>query len=428
MHDDQNGGKVAEIQGLQGAFSFPEKLLQQIWARQEFIGQGLRALDGRAISVRWPGKWNRLAGPDFRDARLCIGDVLIEGDVEVHLRAADWAAHGHAKDPAYDNVMLHVVLFPGTERFTRGTQGREIPVVSLLEHLYHDLEEYAAEAAVERLANRSMDGYFEALARLPVEDVRKMLRACAARRWTEKVHFARQKISRLGWRAACHHTALEILGYRHNRAGMLRVAGALPLENWEAVITNKHERAHADWLETALAVGENQWSKQGVRPANLPRTRLKQYLDWCTASTDWPERLARAGLGMGAEKEGQRLGGASLVDETTAGFRRTHKINTLSKQLCVEITGGVVGGSRWDTLVCDGFWPLLAARYDSKQQAELQGYWLHWPMGDMPDSLVSLLRRLGLIGARDWPASHGAGQGGLGWIIDRERELAAPSL
>src|SRR3954449_10774487 len=95
--------ELAEIQGLYGAFSFPEKLLQKIWLRGDFSRAAAVLTDGRAIRTVHPGKWNLLGGPDFRAARLCFGDgAEIVGDVEVHLHASDWDAHGHARDAAYD--------------------------------------------------------------------------------------------------------------------------------------------------------------------------------------------------------------------------------------------------------------------------------------------------------------------------------------
>ncbi len=54
---------------------------------------------------RWGGP-----GPDFRGAVLALPDgTLLRGDVEIHRRARDWTEHGHAQDPAYANVVLHVV-------------------------------------------------------------------------------------------------------------------------------------------------------------------------------------------------------------------------------------------------------------------------------------------------------------------------------
>src|SRR5688572_1170402 len=55
---------VAEIQGLYGAFSFAEKLLQKIWLRGDFNRAGAVLSDGRRLKIVHPGKWNLLGGPD----------------------------------------------------------------------------------------------------------------------------------------------------------------------------------------------------------------------------------------------------------------------------------------------------------------------------------------------------------------------------
>jgi hypothetical protein len=69
----------------------------------------LRLEDGRALRVVFPGVPGGGAGPDFRGAILDAGGDLLRGDVEVHLRASGWRAHGHHRDPAYAGVVLHVV-------------------------------------------------------------------------------------------------------------------------------------------------------------------------------------------------------------------------------------------------------------------------------------------------------------------------------
>ena len=143
---------VAELAGLHGAFSFPERLLQRIWARGDFDRRGLCLRDGRALRLRRRGRWNRLAGPDFLDAEFEVGEgaarEVMRGAVEVHLRVSDWDAHGHAKDPAYDSVVLHVVLFSSMREWTAGADGRRIPILELLPRLERDLEAYAEDAAV----------------------------------------------------------------------------------------------------------------------------------------------------------------------------------------------------------------------------------------------------------------------------------------
>jgi hypothetical protein len=392
---------VAELQGLFGAFSFPEKLLQKIWLRGDFDRARAATVDGQPVQVLHPGKWNLLGGPDFLGARWRVGGrnaPEISGDVEVHLRAEDWAAHRHAQDPAYARVRLHVVLFPPpTGQVTRGSAGEAIPVLALLPLLHRSLEEFAADEAVETLAQRPLARVAEELAVLPGAELEGLLRREADRRWRQKVHFARLRLERLGWEAACHHAALEVLGFRFNRAPMLRLAGEFPLPAWvagtvapDALYT--HERDH--------------WSLQGVRPANHPRTRLRQYAEWIRLRPDWPARLRR---------ESGRL----ALPDSTAGTREVrsrHGFAAQRERLAVEICGGTLGGTRFDTLVCDALLPLLAVESDRA----LHALWFHWFPGDLPPAIVGGLRQLGYFDGRERPASQGAAQGLLGWWVERE--------
>jgi hypothetical protein len=405
---------VAEIQGLHGAFSFPEKLFQQIWLRGDFDARFAHTADGRRVEILHPGRWNLLGGPDFTGARLRIADAVTQGDVELHLHAADWRAHGHAADPAYVRVVLHVVLFPGAERFTTGAAGQQIPLLVLLPLLHHDLEAYAADAAVERLANHPLARAHDALAAMGDGQLRAELARHAAQRWARKVHYAQIRIGRLGWGEACHQTAMEILGYSANRAPMLALATAHPLSTW---IENTREPARAAaWIDALLAQPDAawRWRTQGLRTASQPRTRLGQYAQWVSLRPDWPTRLAAFAEMFPARATPE-------VSATTRCVRHAHAFRRRRDQIAEEICGAALGGSRLDTLICDGFFPLLAAREGARADA-LRDAWMHWFAGDAPAGWRSLLRGLGVIGSRDWPASHGANQGLLGWLLAEEKK------
>lgn len=400
LEEERGRRRVAELQGLYGPFSFSEKLLQKIWLRGDFDHRAARTSDGRSIRVVHPGKWNLLGGPDFKGARVRIGDVESTGDVELHLHARDWDAHRHAADRAYDGVILHVVLFPPDPAYaTIGAGGSPIAVLTLLPLLLHDLEEYAADDVVEGLANRSSTRAIEELGALGAGEAAALIRRFAEDRWRLKVRFAGVRCQRLGWESACHHAALEILGYRFNRAAMLRVAGQYPLERWASGRVT---------VEDAYA-SETGWSLQGVRPANHPRTRLNQYAQWAVASPDWPQRLESVAAGMTSFS-------TDGISSTTAEFRRRAEIGKLRETFRDMVVAGAVGGTRLDNLVCDGFWPLLSARLGS----DLGPWWFHWFAGDMPTGMLRSIRVLGIASGRAHPTCHGAVQGLLGWMIERE--------
>lgn len=101
-----------------------ELLYHYLW-KHRMAGKHLSACDGRTIDVISPGIHNEDAGPDFSNARIKIGDEDWTGNVEIHVKASDWYAHGHDKNPAYDNVILHVVALD--DRRILRPDGKEIP-------------------------------------------------------------------------------------------------------------------------------------------------------------------------------------------------------------------------------------------------------------------------------------------------------------
>src|SRR5215210_3308201 len=88
-----------------------ELALSRAWNAQWLRpGAALRTTNGQPLTVVYRGRWTYNFGPDFQGALIAFGAELRQGDVELHLRASDWQAHGHHLNPAYNAVILHVVL------------------------------------------------------------------------------------------------------------------------------------------------------------------------------------------------------------------------------------------------------------------------------------------------------------------------------
>lgn len=83
--------------------------MQYIWCHRLWLQPDMVTTDGRPVQVIDPGRPNSDSGPDFFNAKVSIGGEVWVGNVEIHVRASDWYRHGHDGDPAYDNVILHVV-------------------------------------------------------------------------------------------------------------------------------------------------------------------------------------------------------------------------------------------------------------------------------------------------------------------------------
>ncbi len=398
---------VAEVQGLFGPFQFPELLLQRIWAEQTFDLSALTTIEGVPLKVEGKGRWNRLGGPDFQDARVKIGDRWVRGDIEVHLREEDWTAHGHRSDANYSNVVLRVVLFPPKTRHTLGANGRIIPIVALLPVLWHDLEEYAADAAVTAIAARPLDVLTERWLAMSITAARHDIRTQALRRWGQKVHYAKVRIDRLGWESACHHTALEILGYKFNRSPLLQVATTWPLPTW----VNREVD-----VEAVFEAERGKWTLQGVRPANHPRSRLRSYARWVAAGGHWPDLLAQAGRDLGTTSGGQEADESMGVAEA----RRALEYAKRWREVMAAIgAAGAVAAPRADNLWGDGLMPLLVA---GGHLEALEGFrwWFYARPGDQPEALVKAARRIGFADGRANPLAWGHVQGLLEGYLAEE--------
>ncbi|MGE3800772.1 MAG: DUF2851 family protein [Candidatus Kapaibacterium sp.] len=86
-----------------------EAELYTLWNENCKPGVQFKTLRGTPVTVISSGQRNRSSGPDFLNAVLLIDGDLTVGHVEMHLREADWFAHNHQHDSAYESVILHVL-------------------------------------------------------------------------------------------------------------------------------------------------------------------------------------------------------------------------------------------------------------------------------------------------------------------------------
>ncbi|CAN5410783.1 DUF2851 family protein [soil metagenome] len=114
-----------------------ESFLHFIWQFQYFSKKDLTTSDGESINIVSPGVLNKDAGPDFSDTKILIGNVRWFGHTEIHIHSSDWAKHFHDEDPAYENVILHVVWKDDSQ--VKRKDGTLIPTLELKERIEHSL-------------------------------------------------------------------------------------------------------------------------------------------------------------------------------------------------------------------------------------------------------------------------------------------------
>ncbi|WP_125722471.1 DUF2851 family protein [Flavobacterium ustbae] len=116
-----------------------EDFLHYIWKFRKFDSLNLKSAQDEPITIIKTGDYLELSGPDFFNAHIEIGNQKWAGNVEIHLKSSDWYLHNHEKDPAYKNVILHVVWENDTAIFRENNT--EIPVLVLKDYVSKEIVE-----------------------------------------------------------------------------------------------------------------------------------------------------------------------------------------------------------------------------------------------------------------------------------------------
>ena len=107
-----------------------EGLLHYIWANRIFPATEMRTTDGRLLEVLDVGQHNRNQGSDFFNAKISLDGTLWVGNVEIHEKSGDWFRHGHDRDAAYDNTVLHVIAVDDAQRYDELRRTMDYPRLS----------------------------------------------------------------------------------------------------------------------------------------------------------------------------------------------------------------------------------------------------------------------------------------------------------
>jgi len=114
-----------------------EDFLHYVWKNGFFNQKNLITSKGEKINIIDKGIPNANSGPDFIHAKIMIDDILWAGNVEIHKYSSDWYAHHHEKDPAYDNVILHVVYEDNMPIYN--TNNCQVPTLILSKYIPKNL-------------------------------------------------------------------------------------------------------------------------------------------------------------------------------------------------------------------------------------------------------------------------------------------------
>lgn len=288
LHAAEHDGSPEEV---------PELEVQSYWM-SGLLGHGGDTLRHGQVKIIEFGEWNRSVGPDFLRAEIEIYGSRLRGDIELDPTAQDWERHGHGANPAYNNVVLHVVLAPPpTGWYTRDSLHRDIPILPIAPQLIA-----AATGKSKSHTPEPTELCKEPLSHLSAEQIAHLLQAAAGYRMLRKRRIFNLKAQNLGLQQTWYEALAETLGYKVNKQPMQMLARRAPLKHLgkqaEAILfgtagflvpvlpeqagdeTRRYHRTVWDawWaLRSEYELGDGRtinWQFAPIRPGNHPHRRV----------------------------------------------------------------------------------------------------------------------------------------------------------
>ncbi len=208
-----------------------ENQVLKAWQFHLVKGMELLSEKGDALEIIYPGRPNDDRGADFRDAVITLNGQMLRGDVEIHVRSGSWRDHNHHRDPVYNRVILHVVMWHRGSAATRLQNGGEIPVLALSRYL---------EIPLKPPVETSSFGTFVSLPclntarRMNTNALAKLLDEAGDERFYFKEARFRKEMERMSPGQSLYRGVMGALGYSRNKLPFLELAGRMPLHILES--------------------------------------------------------------------------------------------------------------------------------------------------------------------------------------------------
>lgn len=277
-----------------------EYFLQYLWNFQKFNlnDNELALTDGSALLVFASGYQNMDSGPDFKEARIRINELVWSGSVEIHYKSSDWIRHYHQDDRSYDSVILHVVWHHDQEIYL---QNRPLPTLELKTYVVDNVELAYRQYISQPRTIRCHEG----LAKMSQLHVVSMMDKALSDRLKVK---SKQVLELLqqndgDWEETTYQLLLKNFGFKVNQEAFGRLSQALPyyvlkkykgqpravdsllfgmsgyldeeVDDYSTLLADEFRYlASKHGLVTTLK--KHHWNRSRMRPANFPSVRLAQ--------------------------------------------------------------------------------------------------------------------------------------------------------
>jgi len=422
-----------------------EALLQILWQHQRLRRTALRTVDGTVLRVLHPGFRNREAGPDFRGAVLKFGDRSpLAGDIEIDRVSEGWKAHGHASNPAFSKVILHVIWEGTGSASTHPT----LALHNFLDAPVAELSEWAKSAAT--LWPEELRGQCCApLRSLAAGDLNRLLEQAAKARLERKGLEIAMRARAGSWDGVLWEALFRGLGYKKNawpmqsvaellpkfelpsdsvlvwQARLLGLSGLLPdeLAGQTAQARRYLRQAWDHWWRERDALQNVQlprslWTFHGQRPVNHPQRRLALAAHWL-ASGDLLKKLSVWFKSVDPRERKAALPGgltAVLQGRPDPYWSRHWTFRSKSFPKPRPLLGVDRASDLAMNAVLPWFWSRARALEKTDEMAKAEALYMAWPKSE--DNAVLKLARQRLLGtATDRAFTSAASQQGLLQIV-----------
>lgn len=272
--------------------SMTEEFLQFIWNSSLVLDSTLVTTDGQPIGILDKGQWNDRSGPDFSNAYITIDGVHWYGPVEIHLKSSDWYAHNHSSDPAYDQVILHVVF--EDDQPVRYRSGDLIPTLVLdRSRLIDEYWRYERWLSTDQklVCARSMGD-------VPIPLITDWIEFLGCERWKERQKEVEDLRTQLNGNILKLRSILvaRTVGMPSNSYGLEVLARRLPdyriirhswdwptFRSWILELAGFAESPTDQYIDRKFNVaklGKEIWSWGKLRPSSFPSVRVQQWAWW----------------------------------------------------------------------------------------------------------------------------------------------------
>ena len=200
-----------------------EEFLHFLWKYGLYDHHKLHDSEGNVITVIHPGEYNRDAGPDFFNARISVSGTIWAGNVEIHTKSSHFNTHGHNLNPAYDNVILHLVA--ENDKRVYNSKGEEIITTELI------FDKSLVEKYDYLINNPSIIACQDSINEISKIQQRNWLESLAIERLEEKSVSILKIFSETNnnWEETFYRVLSRYFGFKVNTEPFERLARALPL-------------------------------------------------------------------------------------------------------------------------------------------------------------------------------------------------------